>query len=84
MSISDGWSNKDPEVRGPFSVFMADGSNFLDIPTYEEAVSKADEQPGSKVSGRGGGVAYVSQPRSEIPDRKRTGGPRERRSSDLI
>ncbi|NTW22829.1 hypothetical protein HGA34_04815 [Candidatus Falkowbacteria bacterium] len=85
--MSDGWSNDNPEVVGPFNVFMADGGNYLDIATFKEATKKADEQPGSKVGGRGGGVVYVSQaPQTAVPLRRRGAGEqqREKRSSDLI
>jgi hypothetical protein len=87
MEMSDGWSNGNPDAAGPFNVFLADGGNYLGIATFKEATKKADEQPGSKVGGREGGVLYVSQAlQTTVPSRKRGAGQRQRekRSSVLV
>lgn len=87
MAINDGWSNGNLEAMGPFKVFMADGGVYLDIPAYKDAMAKANEQPGSQVGGRSGGVIFTSQkPQvSIIPrDRSRGNHAREKRNCDFI
>lgn len=62
--MRDGWSNGcDPEeCKGPFTVFMQDGSNLPDIASFAAAKHKADEQVGSKVRDQGSGATvYVSK-----------------------